>query len=143
MTHLSTQVAEHPAHSPHRPSTHDNPWVVAAHSHILSPGGSSKANGEDEGGHQQQRAHKPQRDLLSPCKALCEEKKGTGELQACLLPAQGKPGPSRTRKVPTSSSWTVLSTARGHSLPEAGEWLVFIHLTSEEGRVSRGKEVYR
>lgn len=74
-------MAEHPAQSPIGPLTHNNPWVVAAHSHILCPGGSSKANGQDEGGHQQQSAHKPQRDLLSPCKALYEEK-DIGELGA-------------------------------------------------------------
>lgn len=53
------------------PKAQDDPWVVSAHSHILCPGGGSKADGQDEGGYQQQRAHKPQRDLLSPCKALC------------------------------------------------------------------------
>ena len=41
--------------------------------------------------HQQERAHKPQRDLLPPGKALYEEKKGIGELRANYPPTHYAP----------------------------------------------------
>lgn len=61
---------------PHRPqaprpadprdrATHNDPGVVAAHGHVLRPGGGSEADGQDGGGHHQQRPHKPQGSLLS------------------------------------------------------------------------------
>lgn len=45
--------------------THHDPWVVAPHGHVLCPGVGREAEGQDEGGHHQQRPHKPQGCLLS------------------------------------------------------------------------------
>lgn len=55
--------------------THNDPWVVAPHSHVLRPGGSSKANGQDEDRHHQQGPHKPKGSLLSSHKPFWEEDK--------------------------------------------------------------------